>query len=78
MTLGTNEAGSLSLADRLEIQDLMGRQHWASDARNGEAAALTCTEDCIFDGFEERLRFRGRAALLERHHQTRYPRSLFN
>lgn len=46
----TERGNSLSLADRLEIQDLITRYCWALDVRDGEAYAATFTPDGVFDG----------------------------
>ncbi len=46
----------LSLADRLEIQDLIARYCWALDMRDGDAYAATFTPDGVFEGIGSRGR----------------------
>jgi hypothetical protein len=53
--------GSVSVADRMEIQELVARYCWAIDTRDGEALAATFTPDGVFDGGR---RFEGREQLI--------------
>lgn len=49
-------SGSLSLADRLEIQELIARYCWALDTRDGDAYAATFIPDGVFQGIGSRGR----------------------
>ena len=40
----------LTLADKLEIQELIARYNWAIDTHDGPGVAATFTQDGIFDG----------------------------
>jgi uncharacterized protein (TIGR02246 family) len=53
---------AVSLADRLEIEELIARYNWAIDTRDGEGVAKTFTADGSF-AMRER-RFEGREALV--------------
>ena len=55
------DAGPLSLADRIEIRELIARYNWAIDTRDGTGVADTFIPDGIFDG--GRI-VRGREALI--------------
>jgi hypothetical protein len=44
------EPEPLSLADRIEIRELIARYNWAIDTRHGVGVADTFTADGIFDG----------------------------
>ena len=55
------EAEPLSLADRLEIRELIARYNWAIDTRDGVAVADTFVPDGVFDGGRV---FRGREELI--------------
>jgi uncharacterized protein (TIGR02246 family) len=49
-------SSSLTLADRLEIQELIARYCWALDTRDGDAYAATFVPDGVFDGVATRAR----------------------
>ena len=44
------EPEPLSLADRVEIRELIARYNWAIDTRDGVGVADTFTPDGVFDG----------------------------
>ena len=54
---------SLTIADRVEIADLVARYMHALDRRDGEALAATFTEDGVLDVADRRIA--GRSALLD-------------
>ncbi len=56
------QATPLSLADRLEIQELISRYNWAIDTHDGPGVADTFTPDGVFEGVGRS--FEGREALV--------------
>jgi hypothetical protein len=57
------EAEPLTLADRIEIRELIARYNWAIDTRDGLGVADTFIPDGVFDG-ERSQPVRGREALI--------------
>jgi hypothetical protein len=60
---GPDAQPALSLADRIEIRELIARYNWAIDTRDGVGVANTFIPDGIFDGERGHL-VRGREALI--------------